>query len=141
MHNETLLRQHAREAMKERELPNRRPDRMWGGPGNGASCAICQTPVTAQEMGFDLEFGHRSGWPVTTHAMHIRCFAVWELERNDLVINDLHNSERQSTSLCTNGMSKPEKTGAFDVRKLRSAAGNGTTPHHECEPTDGAESE
>ena len=141
MHNESVLRERAREAMKERELPNRRPDRMWGGPGSGASCAICQTPVTAQEMGFDLEFGHLSGGSVATHAMHIRCFAVWELERNELVIDDLHKSERQPTSLYTNGMVKPEETGAFDVSKLRASAGNGTTPHHGSERTEGVEFE
>ena len=37
-------------------LPNRRPDRTWGGPGVGAACAVCALPVNPDQMEFEIEF-------------------------------------------------------------------------------------
>jgi hypothetical protein len=83
MNDEGVLRQQARHAMSTGKLPRRRPDRMWGGPGNGATCAVCGQTVSREEMGFDLEFA-----PATSRSsavnlqFHVRCFAAWEFERD-----------------------------------------------------------
>jgi hypothetical protein len=85
MNDEADLRERARHAISTGRLPHRRPDRMWGGPGNGATCAVCGEPVSREEMGFDLEFARPASRPAAvTHQFHVRCFAAWEFERDNL---------------------------------------------------------
>ena len=60
-------------------LPNRRPDRMWGGPGVGIECTICRAPVKRDEVEFELEFVRDDGDPGRDkYHFHIRCFTAWE---------------------------------------------------------------
>jgi hypothetical protein len=75
----------ARAAIHAGKLPNRKPDRMWGGRGGGAECAICNTPVKQDEMEFEVEFsqGWHTAGPVTHH-IHVRCFVAWEFERDNV---------------------------------------------------------
>ncbi len=83
--DESTLRQQACEALQTGKLPHRRPERMWGGPGTGAACTICGKPLQPEEMGFELEFafdGEHTG--VVNHQVHVRCFAAWEFERDDV---------------------------------------------------------
>jgi hypothetical protein len=80
--DESKLREKAREAIQARRLPNRAPERMWGGPGVGASCVICDKPVTRDEVEFELEFAPDGGDPdPRNYHVHVRCFAAWEFER------------------------------------------------------------
>jgi hypothetical protein len=83
MPDEAYLRE-ARASVENGNLPSRRPDRTWGGPGVGAACAVCEKPVTKDEMEFEIEFAHDgnggNAWLANYH-VHIRCFAMWELER------------------------------------------------------------
>jgi hypothetical protein len=60
-------------------LPDRRPDRMWGGPGVGADCAICGAPVMRNELELEIEFA-RDGDDSSTdkYHVHIRCFGARE---------------------------------------------------------------
>jgi hypothetical protein len=84
MDDENALRQLAREALQHGKLPNRRPDRMWGGRGAGTGCSICRKPVKPEETGFELEFAPGSGeTELVAYAFHIRCFAAWEFERRE----------------------------------------------------------
>lgn len=84
MSDENTLRLKAREAMEAGRLPQRRPKRMWGGPGIGAPCAICSEPVKQDELGFELEYAPDQ---VDTGEgdchVHLRCFAAWEFERRN----------------------------------------------------------
>ena len=85
MPDEARLREQAREAVRTGKLPARAPDRIWGGPGIGASCAVCSKPVTRHEMEFEIEFAHDADYPrLDTFHVHIRCFAAWEFERPKL---------------------------------------------------------
>jgi hypothetical protein len=80
--DESKLREKAREAIQAGKLPDRRPERMWGGPGVGASCVICDKPVTREEAEFELEFAQDDGNPsARNYHIHVRCFAAWEFER------------------------------------------------------------
>jgi len=82
MPDEQILREKAREAVRNGKLPARRPDRTWGGPGVGAPCTVCEKPVTRDEMEFEIQFAHDGAVPgLDKFHVHIRCFAVWELER------------------------------------------------------------
>jgi hypothetical protein len=81
--DEAILREKAREAVRNGKLPARRPDRTWGGPGVGAPCSVCDHPVTKDEMEFEIEFAREPNGiaGLDKFHVHIRCFAVWELER------------------------------------------------------------
>lgn len=83
MPDEPHLREQAREAIQSGKLPSRAPDRMWGGPGVGADCAVCGLPVTREQLEFEIEFARNGDNPgLDQFHVHLRCFAAWELERN-----------------------------------------------------------
>jgi hypothetical protein len=58
---------------------------MWGGPGDGATCALCGDSVDRDDIGFDLEFlefgNGGDSYGKASYCLHARCFSVWELER------------------------------------------------------------
>jgi hypothetical protein len=72
----------AREAVRRGTLPSRDPDRTWGGPGVGALCAVCELPVTKDQLEIEIEFA-RDGSQADQDKYHVhaRCFAAWEFER------------------------------------------------------------
>jgi hypothetical protein len=83
MPDESRLREQAKAAIQNGALPTRSPDRTWGGPGVGAACAVCERPVSKQEMEFEIQFAHDGDNPgLDKFHVHIRCFAAWEFERN-----------------------------------------------------------
>jgi hypothetical protein len=80
--DEQAVRAMAREVLDAGKLPNRRPDRTWGGRGVGAICTICELPVSSNEMEFEIEFARDGDNPdLDKFHVHIRCFAAWEFER------------------------------------------------------------
>jgi hypothetical protein len=74
------LRQRARAAIRAGVLPGHRQVSTWGGPGSGASCAVCSTPVVQDGLGLELEFRDPDG-RLELRYVHIPCFAAWDLER------------------------------------------------------------
>jgi hypothetical protein len=84
MDDERMVREKAREVIRSGKLPDRRPDRMWGGAAARADCAICGAPLRPDEVEFEIEFvrnGEGSG--ADRYHLHTRCFAAWELERHN----------------------------------------------------------
>ena len=82
MPDEARLRAKARAVVDSGKLPARRRDRTWGGPGVGAVCAVCDLPVTKDEMEFEIQFARDGDNPgLDKYHVHIRCFAAWEFER------------------------------------------------------------
>jgi hypothetical protein len=63
MSDEKAIREKARAAVRSGKLPNRAPDRTWGGPGVGALCAVCDLPVTKDEKEFEIQFAHDGSKP------------------------------------------------------------------------------
>lgn len=85
MSDESTLRRKAREAIQGGRLPERSPDRTWGGPGAGDCCAICRAPIERDELELEIEFaGQDGGFARYRHHVHIRCFAAWEFELRQL---------------------------------------------------------
>jgi hypothetical protein len=80
MPDEPLLREKAREAIRSKKLPTRRPDRTFGGAGSGAPCSVCGEPVTPGQMEMEVEYRHE-GARVDNYHMHLRCFSAWDVER------------------------------------------------------------
>ena len=76
------LRRKAREVVQSETLPNRRPDRSWGGRGGGFACTVCRIPVTADEFEVELEFARPGDLEPDTHHVHVRCFHAWQTERD-----------------------------------------------------------
>ncbi len=84
---EDALRQKARAAIRAGMLPTQHQVSTWGGPGSGASCAVCGSPVPRDGLGFDLEFRDADGRIELRH-VHIPCFAAWDLECRALLQAD-----------------------------------------------------
>lgn len=79
---ERNLREKAREVIQAGKLPNRRPDRTWGGPGAGACCTICNAPLKQDEVELEIEFARGVNHAaVDKYHVHVRCFAAWNVER------------------------------------------------------------
>jgi hypothetical protein len=82
MGDKTEIHQKAREAIQAGKVPNRPPQRMWGGPGDDACCVICGNSVTKDELGMDLEFVRDDGDPtVIEYHFHVSCYTAWDSER------------------------------------------------------------
>ena len=82
MPNEAALRRVVRLVLESGKLPRRDPDQTWGGPGVGALCTICAQPITPEEIEYEVQFAHDGATPrLDKFHLHLRCFAVWELER------------------------------------------------------------
>lgn len=85
MPDELVLREKARDTIRNGKLPQRAPDRVWGGPGVGAPCSVCELPVKKDEMEFEIQFAHDGASPgLDKFHIHIRCFAAWEFERKKM---------------------------------------------------------
>jgi hypothetical protein len=69
-----MLLQYARTAIRDGKIPGKPSTRVFGGPGKGERCSICDTPITA--MGLDLEFEPEG---ITCQA-HLDCFSAWQTE-------------------------------------------------------------
>jgi hypothetical protein len=84
MPDEATLRAKAREVIRAERLPNRRPDRTWGGQGIGVPCTICGEPVTRNQLEFEIQFTIDGGTEpgLERFHIHVRCFAAWEFERS-----------------------------------------------------------
>jgi hypothetical protein len=79
MDHDGLRRILAREAIQSGRLPTGRAARIWGGPGAGSSCTVCGLPISAGELGYELEFAE-NGESCASHHLHVPCFAAWESE-------------------------------------------------------------
>ena len=79
-----VLRRKARAAILAGLLPRQQQVSTWGGPGSGASCAVCGDTVPRDGLGFELEFRSADGRLELRHA-HIACFAAWDFECRQLL--------------------------------------------------------
>jgi hypothetical protein len=85
MPDNTSLREKAREAIRTGRLPTKKPDRTFGGPGVGATCALCGENIPRGESEFEIEFRRHGATPgLDRYYLHYRCFAAWEFERAKL---------------------------------------------------------
>jgi hypothetical protein len=84
---EDRVRRQARAAIHAGMLPRKPPVSVWGGPGSGASCAVCGSTVARDGHGFELEFRDAIG-RLERRYIHIPCFAAWDLECRSLLQAD-----------------------------------------------------
>jgi hypothetical protein len=79
--DEPILQDKAREAIRARKLPSRRPDRTSSGPGVGQPCAICGEPIKRDQVELEIQFTRNGQLQhVESHHVHLHCLAAWECE-------------------------------------------------------------
>lgn len=84
--DENQIREKIKTAIATGKLPGRAPDRIWGGRGTGAQCALCDDPVTAEDAEIELEFLALTGPEgPTQYYAHARCWRLWESELTNTV--------------------------------------------------------
>lgn len=79
MLDDPLVRARVQTLIDDGTLPRRPPIELWGGPGSGRRCTICERPILAEDLEFELEVhdGPRCRHPV----LHVRCFEAWDVAR------------------------------------------------------------
>ena len=82
MSDESMLRAQAPGA-ESGNLPDRRPQRLWGGLGTGVSCAVCGKTVGTEEVEIELQFTADGGIGAASYHVHAPCFAAWERKRRN----------------------------------------------------------
>lgn len=91
--DEDALVELARDRLSKGRLPVGSPQRIWGGPGNGAVCALCEQVVTRLDIEFEVEFEVQFALAApgsrTLH-FHRRCHAIWDAERRPRFDRALH---------------------------------------------------
>jgi hypothetical protein len=95
------------------KIPERRPDRMWGGRGNGRDiCQICGKPLLTEDVAFDLEYDRQAGETGTVCcSVHVRCFNEWHIGRE---------------ALATPADAGPPRVGSDKALPLSAAVADGT---------------
>jgi hypothetical protein len=82
MQDESVLRTRVHHLLQLGRLPNRPPDRTWGGPGVGVPCIVCEAPVRRDQREVEIQFAYDGDdRRLDKFHLHVRCFAVWQLER------------------------------------------------------------
>jgi hypothetical protein len=79
--DEAAIRELACRIIQREGIPNRPPDRLWGGYGTGLPCAICGLALRSDEIEFEIEFFDSTRLSPLLYHLHDQCFSVWELER------------------------------------------------------------
>lgn len=134
MTDEKRLRALARAALQAGRLPKVRPERIWGGPGAGARCAVCDGTIDRDQSEFELEFaGKIGGEPAPSpfsdeHAggtfaeggyhLHVGCFAAWEFERQ---------TRQQLQGRSRDGMIRPDERDTAKGTKVNGANAGGAS--------------
>ena len=73
--DDATIRRIIREKLRAALLPRKPPQKMWGGRGNGRTCAACDHPITGGDVEFEVEdYG-------TLLYFHGHCHDLWSEER------------------------------------------------------------
>ena len=97
MSDEITLREKARELVRAGKLPNRRPDRVWGGAGFAErKCTLCGESVKQDELALELEFTRDDHGRVINPCLHVRCFSILDGELRNAASRWRRQSPRRS---------------------------------------------
>jgi len=113
------LRDKVLEAIRADKLPNRRPERTWGGQGCGARCTICGEEVRLDEVELELEFAAGDGGTERgNYHVHVGCFSAWDFERKNFAL--------QRATIKVNGLSHAYGEATVAAGEREAAAKRGT---------------
>lgn len=111
MTDDSYLRERVRDVIEAGKLPNRQPDHIWGGPGSGAKCVICDAALERNGVELEIQFLPDDG-SAGSSRVHVSCFSIFELER---------------VKLRTDGHGR-QALGMNGVERLRTGSGNRQNP-------------
>ena len=74
---EQELRPVARERIAKGQLPRHAPSKIWGGYGSGKLCSLCDRPIEAHEIEYEIEYAEGSA---IAYRFHRVCESIWQLE-------------------------------------------------------------
>jgi hypothetical protein len=77
MSNDSYVRRKVREVMEAGKLPHRQPDHIWGGPGSGLSCAICDVALERDGVELEIQYLPDAG-SAGSYRVHVGCFSQFE---------------------------------------------------------------
>ena len=75
--DEAELRLEARRRVAAGQLPREAPEYLWAGTGDGQPCSLCNRPIDAQQIEYELQFNTK---PALLARFHRICHQAWELE-------------------------------------------------------------
>jgi len=78
----SLLQNLIRTKLAKGRLPLSGIPKMWGGPGNGKTCDVCEQTVTNDELLMEGPGGEDSR-PVR---FHVACLRFWDAERRAFLL-------------------------------------------------------
>jgi hypothetical protein len=82
MGDESRIRLKGHESTLAGKLPDRAPDRLWGGRGNGTDlCSLCGNLLNEEEISFDLEYDGEAAARPACYSVHLHCFHAWDMDR------------------------------------------------------------
>ena len=83
MMDELSMRKRTREAIRAGELPDRLPDKLFGGVATGGRCAVCGESTCG---GIEIELIYTTdGQPGRSYYAHPRCLSIFEREVGALI--------------------------------------------------------
>jgi hypothetical protein len=71
---QAALHRKARERIEAKTLPVEMPATVWGGPGSGERCALCNRRIEIYDIEFEYAHGNRE------FRFHRVCHAIWQTE-------------------------------------------------------------
>ena len=76
---EARLRPIARERIARNILPREVPSQILAGKGSGKKCALCDEPVRADQIEYEVEMTD-ARYGLKVWRFHIVCQSIWQLE-------------------------------------------------------------
>lgn len=70
----------AKQRIETGELPCYPVRRMWGSHGSGACCSLCDQPIRAEEIEYEVASGPEADEQAQTLRFHLTCHAIWQAE-------------------------------------------------------------
>ena len=81
MPDEASLRDAARRAIVAGRLPHEQWAHLWGQPGDGRPCAVCDAPLRRDQLTVGVQFPQIPTVEAGAFYVHLACFAAWDQER------------------------------------------------------------
>lgn len=70
----------AKRRIEAGELPCYRVTRIWGSHGSGARCSLCDLPIRADEIEYEISLESGADEHSLSLRFHLACHAVWQAE-------------------------------------------------------------
>lgn len=70
----------ARRRIEAGELPCYAVTRIWGSHGSGSRCSLCDQPIRAEDIEYEISLDPVADEPASNLRFHLACHARWQAE-------------------------------------------------------------